>query len=57
MSDDMEHKGQEMKGRAKEAAGSMADREDVRREGRDEKDEAKLKRGFQKIKDALNPKK
>lgn len=57
MSNEMQHKGQEMKGRAKEAAGSMADREDIRAEGRADQDEAQLKRGWEKIKDALKPKK
>jgi uncharacterized protein YjbJ (UPF0337 family) len=48
-----QHKGKEYKGRAKEAAGSMSDREDLRREGEDEQTEAKLKRGVDKVKDAL----
>lgn len=54
MSDEMQYKGQEMKGRAKEAAGSMADRDDIRAEGRAEQDEAKLKHGWKKFKNALS---
>ena len=47
------HKGKEMKGRTKEAAGSMTDREDLRQEGEAEQTEAKAKRGWDKVKDTL----
>jgi uncharacterized protein YjbJ (UPF0337 family) len=47
------HKGKELKGRTKEAAGSMADREDLRQEGEAEQTEAKVKRGVNKVKDKL----
>jgi uncharacterized protein YjbJ (UPF0337 family) len=47
------HKGKELKGRTKEAAGDLSDRPDLRREGEDEQTEAKLKRGVDKVKDAF----
>jgi uncharacterized protein YjbJ (UPF0337 family) len=47
------HKGKELKGRSKEAAGSMADREDLRQQGEAEQSEAKFKRVIDKVKSAL----
>jgi uncharacterized protein YjbJ (UPF0337 family) len=43
------------KGRLKEAAGSLTDRDDLRNEGVRDQDKGDLKQGWQKVKDAVNP--
>lgn len=52
-----EHKGEEMKGRAKEAAGDLTEDEDMKREGKVDKGSAKTKRkvgeASDKVKDTL----
>ena len=54
-----EHKGEELKGRVKEAAGDLTDNEDLQREGKVDQGSAKVKNAVgdvaDKIKDAVNP--
>lgn len=55
-----EHKGEEMKGRVKEAAGTITDDKDLQREGKIDQASAAAKRqvdkASDKIKDAIQPK-
>ena len=54
-----EHKGEELKGRAKEAAGDLTGNKDMQREGKVDQGSAKTKDkvgdAADKIKDAVNP--
>jgi uncharacterized protein YjbJ (UPF0337 family) len=50
-----DHKGERTKGRVKEAAGSLTDNDDMRREGVKDQDKADMKKGWDKVKDAVNP--
>jgi uncharacterized protein YjbJ (UPF0337 family) len=52
--DKAENKGQDLKGRAKEAAGSLTNDEDLKNEGRADQGEAKLKNAGEKVKDAVS---
>lgn len=45
-------KTEELKGRAKEAAGTLADDDDLKREGRADQREGKLSQAGEKLKDA-----
>jgi uncharacterized protein YjbJ (UPF0337 family) len=45
----------EAKGRAKEAAGSLTDDEDLRREGKGDQAKSSIKDAVDKAKDALTP--
>jgi uncharacterized protein YjbJ (UPF0337 family) len=48
-----DHKGEEMKGRVKEAAGDIADDKDLQREGRSDQRSAKMKRTVDDAADKL----
>jgi uncharacterized protein YjbJ (UPF0337 family) len=48
-----DHKGEEMKGRVKEAAGDIADDKDLQREGRSDQRSAKVKRTVDDAADKL----
>jgi uncharacterized protein YjbJ (UPF0337 family) len=54
-----DHKGEELKGRVKEAAGDLTDNDSLQREGKVDQGSAKLKEGFDnatdKVKDAVTP--
>ena len=54
------HKGEDLKGRLKEAAGDLAGDEELRREGKIDQASAATKKAIDsaadKIKDAINPK-
>ena len=54
-----EHKGEELKGRVKEAAGDLTDNESLQREGKVDQGSAKVKNAVgdvaDKVKDAVNP--
>jgi len=43
-----QHRGEELKGRAKEAAGALSGDKDLKREGRADQTSAKVKRGVDK---------
>ena len=51
--DKAENKGQDLKGRAKEAAGSVTGNDDLKNEGRGDQAEAKAKNAGEKVKDAV----
>ena len=53
MSDDIKHKGEELVGKAKEAAGGATGNERLEAEGKSDQGEAKLKQAGDKAKDAL----
>ena len=54
-----EHKGEELKGRLKEAGGDLTDDKDLQREGKVDQSSAKIKDkvgdAADKVKDAVNP--
>ena len=54
-----EHKGEELKGRVKEAAGDLTDNDRLQREGKVDQGSAKAKETFDdaadKVKDAVTP--
>ena len=54
-----EHKGEELKGRVKEAAGDLTDNDSLQREGKVDQGSAKAKEAFDnatdKVKDAVTP--
>lgn len=52
-----DHTGERAKGRLKEAAGSLTDNNDMRREGQADQTKADAKKGFDKVKDTLDPNK
>lgn len=49
-----DHKGEEFKGRMKEAAGAVTDDSDLKREGQADQASAKVKRGIDKAADKAN---
>jgi uncharacterized protein YjbJ (UPF0337 family) len=49
-----EHRGEELKGRAKEAAGALSGDKDLKHEGRADQTSAKVKRGVDKAADKVN---
>ena len=51
--DKAENKGQDLKGRAKEAAGSLTGNDELKHEGRGDQAEAKAKNAGEKVKDAV----
>ena len=51
-----DHKGEEFKGRAKEAAGDLTKDEDMKREGKVDQGSAKIKSGIDSVKDKLTGK-
>ena len=51
--DKAENKGQDLKGRAKEAAGSITGDEDMKAEGRGDQAESSVKQAGEKVKDAV----
>lgn len=52
MDDKVEHKAEELKGRAKQAVGDLTDDEQLQAEGKLEQSTGKLKQGGDKLKDA-----
>jgi len=50
--DKVENKGEELKGRAKEAAGAVSGDDDLKREGRSDQTESSVKQAGEKVKDA-----
>ncbi|GAA4803507.1 CsbD family protein [Tomitella cavernea] len=52
--DKFENKAEELKGRAKEAAGAAAGDEDLRNEGQADQASSSVKRGVEKTKDKAN---
>lgn len=52
MDDKAKHKGEDAKGRAKEAAGAASGNDDLKREGRDDQTKASAKSAGDKAKDA-----
>jgi len=51
--DKAENKGQDLKGRAKEAAGSVTGDDDLKNEGRADQAESSVKQAGEKVKDAV----
>jgi uncharacterized protein YjbJ (UPF0337 family) len=51
--DKLENKGQDLKGRAKEAAGSITGDDDLKNEGRADQAESSVKQAGEKVKDAV----
>ena len=51
--DKAENKGQDLKGRAKEAAGSITGDDDLKAEGRSDQAESSVKQAGEKVKDAV----
>jgi uncharacterized protein YjbJ (UPF0337 family) len=51
--DKTENKGQDFKGRAKEAAGSVTGDDDLKNEGRADQAESSVKQAGEKVKDAV----
>ena len=51
--DKAENKGQDLKGRAKEAAGSVTGDDDMKAEGRGDQAESSAKQAGEKVKDAV----
>lgn len=49
-----QHRGEELKGRAKEAAGAITDDDQLKREGKADQASAKIKRGVDKAADKLH---
>lgn len=54
--DDAKNKAEELKGRGKEAAGSLTDNDDLKNEGKDEKTEAQGKQKITEAADAVKGK-
>jgi uncharacterized protein YjbJ (UPF0337 family) len=52
--DKAENTGQDLKGRAKEAAGSITGDDDLKHEGRADQAEAAIKKAGEKVKDAVD---
>jgi uncharacterized protein YjbJ (UPF0337 family) len=52
--DKAENTGQDLKGRAKEAAGSVTGNDDLKNEGRADQAEAAVKKAGEKVKDAVD---
>jgi uncharacterized protein YjbJ (UPF0337 family) len=52
--DKAENTGQDLKGRAKEAAGSVTGDDDLKNEGRADQAEAAVKKAGEKVKDAVD---
>jgi uncharacterized protein YjbJ (UPF0337 family) len=50
--DKVENKGEELKGRAKEAAGAVTDDDELRAEGQADQTESNIKQAGEKVKDA-----
>lgn len=48
-----EHKGEELKGRAKEAAGALTDDNELKREGQTDQASAKVKEGIDDVADKI----
>jgi uncharacterized protein YjbJ (UPF0337 family) len=51
--DKVENKGEELKGRAKEAAGAATGDDELRNEGRADQAESEVKQAGEKVKDAV----
>jgi uncharacterized protein YjbJ (UPF0337 family) len=51
------HSGERIKGRLKEAAGSVTDNNELRQEGQKDQTKADAKKGWDKAKDTLDPNK
>ena len=51
-----EHKGEEFKGRTKEAAGDLTDDKDLQREGKADQGSAKIKSAVDSVKDKITGK-
>jgi len=51
---DMSNRGEDLKGRAKEAAGSLTDDDDLRREGKTDQASAKVKDVVDAVKDKVD---
>ena len=54
LDDKMEHKGEELKGKAKEAAGKVTDDEDLEAEGKVDKAKGDVKQAGDKVKDVFD---
>lgn len=54
MADDLKHKAEEMKGRAKEAAGDLTDNDDLKREGKGDEAAAKVKQAGAAVSDKVD---
>jgi uncharacterized protein YjbJ (UPF0337 family) len=54
MADDLKHKAEEMKGRAKEAAGDLTDNDDLKQEGKGDKAAAKIKQAGDSLSDKVD---
>ena len=52
--DKVDNKGEELKGRAKEAVGAVTDDDELKREGRAEQAESSVKQAGEKVKDAID---
>ena len=52
--DKAENKGQDLAGRAKEAAGSVTGNDDLKAEGRADQSESAVKQAGEKVKDAVS---
>ena len=53
LDDKADNKGQDLKGRAKEAAGSLTGDDDLKNEGRGDQAESSVKQAGEKVKDAV----
>ncbi|NLT26324.1 MAG: CsbD family protein [Microbacteriaceae bacterium] len=53
MTDRMEHKGEDLKGRAKEAAGAVTDNDDLRRDGKGDQAAAGFKEKVDDVRDGI----
>ena len=53
LDDKADNKGQDLKGRAKEAAGSLTGDDDLKNEGRGDQAESSVKQAGEKAKDAI----
>jgi uncharacterized protein YjbJ (UPF0337 family) len=54
LDDKADNKGQDLKGRAKEAAGSLTGDDDLKNEGRGDQAESSVKQAGEKAKDAVS---
>jgi uncharacterized protein YjbJ (UPF0337 family) len=54
LDDKADNKGQDLKGRAKEAAGSLTGDDDLKNEGRGDQAESSIKQAGEKAKDAVS---
>jgi uncharacterized protein YjbJ (UPF0337 family) len=54
LGDKAENKGEDLKGRVKEAAGAATDDDELRKEGRTEQGESKVKQAGEHVKDAVS---